>query len=128
MASFTNAQKVSIRNYLGYGEVDELGVGQASITFLNNVLNRTDFDADFISSVVSVTSKISAIELALFEMVGKAKLSKADVLEFNYAGNYRHLIAEGTRLVQQLSGYLGNIPIRRNIFLTQQSSKSMRSC
>jgi hypothetical protein len=116
MASFTIIQKTSIKNYLGYGEVEALGSGQASISYLNSTLARTDFDESYITLVGEVLTKLAAVETAMSSMVGKAKLIKADVLEFNYSGNYKHLIAEGTRLTKQLAGNLG-VPVMRNIFL-----------
>lgn len=116
MTAFTTTQKTSIRNYLGYGEVDQLGQGGSSVIALNNTLNRTDFDSSYITLIDGILTKLAAVETAMSEMVGKAKLTKADVLEFNYSGNYKHLIAEGTRLTQQLAGNLG-VQILRNIFM-----------
>ncbi len=111
--SLTNAQKVSIRYWLGYS-----GRYFQTDTVLEQAMAAID-DADLEAQIATVLSSLTTIDAGRTDARASGGLKQADEVVFQDGNNssLRSLIEEGSMLVGRLATMLG-VPVRRNAFST----------
>lgn len=111
--ALTNAQKVSIRYWLGYS-----GRYFQTDTVLEQAMAAID-DADLEAQIATVLSSLTTIDGERTNARATSGLKQVDEVVFQDGNNsyLRGLLEEGSMLVGRLAAMLG-VPVRRNAFST----------
>lgn len=111
--ALTNAQKVSIRYWLGYS-----GRFFQTDSVLEQAMSSVD-DADFEAQIATVLSSLSTIDGQCTTARANAGLKQVDEVVFQDGNNssLRGLLEEGSMMVGRLAAMLA-VPVRHNPFST----------